>query len=86
MGIGTSQTQKLNTMPRGINTLESWMMVNGKDGDTFYTHKKDKDITAIASYYKRKVNTERLILVSNSKDKPEANAVTKVTLLTTKNN
>jgi hypothetical protein len=68
-------------MPKGTNTLESWMMVNGKDGTVFYTHKKDKDITAIASYYTRKVHTERLVLVSNTKDNPQVKTITKVTLL-----
>jgi hypothetical protein len=68
-------------MRKGTSTIESWMMVNGKDGDHFYTHKKDKDITAIASYYTRKVHTERLIIIDGHKDKPSAYSLTRVTLL-----
>jgi hypothetical protein len=68
-------------MNKGTRTLESWMLVNGKDGDVFYTHKKDKDITALGTYYNRRIYTERLILVDNCKDKPGVKPITKVTLL-----
>ena len=50
--------------PKGVTTLESWAIINLKSGSTFYSEKKDKDITAIASHYKRKVKTERVIFVS----------------------
>ena len=43
-------TTKIKQM-KSQRTLESWMMVNGRDGDFFYTHKKDRAITAIATYY-----------------------------------
>lgn len=51
-------------MSKGQSTIESWAMVNGKQGDVFYTDKHDGSITAIASYYKRKVITERLITIT----------------------
>lgn len=62
-------------------TLESWIIINGKDGDSFYTNKKDKDITALASYYNRKVHTERLVVIDGLKDNPTAKPITRVTLL-----
>jgi hypothetical protein len=68
-------------MPKGTRTLESWMMLNGKDGDIFYTHKKDRAITAIATYYNRRVYTERVILVNGFRDKPSVMPLTKVTLI-----
>ena len=68
-------------MNKGTRTLESWMMLNGKDGDVFYTHKTDRAITAIATYYNRKVYTERVILVHGFRDKPSVKPITRVTLL-----
>lgn len=41
-----------------LNTLDS--------GSIFYTTKQDKDITAIASYYGRKVLTERFIAIDTN--------------------
>lgn len=49
-------------------TMESWMLANGKVGDSFFSTKKDKDITALAVHHKRKVVTERFVAVKN---KPE---------------
>jgi len=45
----------------------------------FYTHKADKDITAIASYYKKKIKTERIFVVNPQTAKLERG--TKVTIL-----
>lgn len=68
-------------MANKTQALESLALLNGKPNTVFYTHKKDKDITALASYYLRKVYTERLIVVGGSKDKPKASTLTKVTIL-----
>ena len=69
-------------MPRkGQFTLESWMIVNGKAGESFYSNKKDREITAISSVYKRKIKTERLITVKVGGNKLTTNYVTRVTLL-----
>ena len=65
-------------MIKGQITLESWMIANAKPGKVFYSEKADKDLTAIASYYKREIITERLIAVTNE---PVAFKLTKVTLL-----
>lgn len=68
-------------MANKTQAFESLALLNGKPMQVFYTHKKDKDITALASYYLRKVNTERLIVLEGTKDKPKANTITKVTII-----
>lgn len=68
-------------MANKTQALESLALLNGKPLSVFYTHKKDKDITAIASYYSKKVHTERLIVIGGSKDSPKASTLTKVTIL-----
>jgi hypothetical protein len=66
---------------RKVKSMESFAIINGKPGDSFYTHKKDKDVTAIATYYKKKVSTERIIAISKKEDSPISTMITKVTLL-----
>jgi hypothetical protein len=68
---------KLNTQ----YTFESWAIANGKPGKVFYSDKKDKHLTAIATHHGRKITTERLIVVSTGKSEPYASYITKVTLL-----
>lgn len=60
-------------------TVESIGLMNLKKGQSFYTNKQDKDITAIASYYEKKVRTERLIVINPQTGK--TNRVVKVTLV-----
>lgn len=60
--------------------LESYMIKNGDTGDFFYSEKQDKNLTAIATYYKRKISTQRFVLVTTGKTSPEAINLTKVTL------
>ena len=62
-------------------TLESWMLVNGKPGDVFYSGRMDKDITALATHYKKKVSTERILVISGLRNKPTTKQITKITLL-----
>ena len=57
------------------------MIANGKAGDSFYSDKADRHLTAIATYYKRKITTERFIAVTSQSDNPIAHKITKVTLL-----
>lgn len=68
-------------MKRGhkITSAESICLITLKSGSVFYSHKKDKDITAIASYYKRKVKTERVLIVNPQKNTIQQ--ITKVILL-----
>lgn len=68
-------------MSRKASSLESICLINGKKDDVFYSHKKDKDITAIAYYYEKKVLTERLIVIGGTKDSPAAFTLTKVTIM-----
>jgi hypothetical protein len=68
-------------MKKGQYTLESWMIANGKSGQSFYTEKKDKTITALAVFHKRKVKTERLITITTGGKIPDAQYITKVTLM-----
>jgi len=49
---------------RRQDTLESICLTNLKSGDFFYTHKSDKDMTARACYYDKKIKTERLLLIN----------------------
>lgn len=68
-------------MRKNPSTIESWMIANGKKGKHFYSDKMDRHLTAIATYYKRKIVTERLITVTTYKKQPKAGVITKVTLL-----
>ena len=63
------------------STLEGWFMMFGKKGQIFYSLKKDKDLQAFATHYKRKISTERLTAVSVKKEIPNCHSITKVTLL-----
>lgn len=66
-------------MGRTNTTIESWAMLKYMPGDFFYTHKQDKDITAIATYYKRKIITERMFAMDANHTRIET--ITKVTFL-----
>lgn len=68
-------------MGKRTHSFEGICLLNGKPNTVFFTPKKDRDITAIANYYARKVNTERLIVVSGSKENPKAETITKVTII-----
>ena len=46
-----------------MTSVESIALTALKQGEIFYTHKQDKDITAIACYYKRKVKTDRFFVI-----------------------
>jgi hypothetical protein len=59
--------------------LESIAMETLPKRGSFYTHKQDKDITAIANYYEKKVKTERMFVLNPQSGK--ANRVVKVTML-----
>ena len=50
--------------PKGQRTVESIAMNALKKGQSFFTLKQDKDITAISSYYKRRVRTERVFVLN----------------------
>jgi len=62
-------------------TVESFMIGNGEVGDIFYSHKIDRHLTAIATHHKRKIQTERLLLIGGTMEEPTTGTVTKITLL-----
>lgn len=66
-------------MGRKKTSVESIALSNLKQGESFYTNKQDKDITAISSYYGKKVSTERLITINPST--AETQRIVKVTIL-----
>lgn len=64
-----------------FTSLEGFMMAKAKKGICFYSMKADKHLTALASIYNRKIQTERVVVVSSSKDKPIVNSITKVHII-----
>ena len=64
---------------RQPKVVESYIMVHGEAGDHFYTDKSDKDMTVYSVNWKRKIHTEKLLLVKPGKE-PEIKVITKVTL------
>lgn len=70
--------QRTKRIPK---TMEVWMIVNGKKGEQFYSDKLDRHLTAISSHYKRKILTERMIVITTGGKKPISKYIVKVTLL-----
>jgi len=70
---------KTKTRHTRQRTIESIGLLNLKEGESFYTEKRDKDITAIASYYDKKVKTERMFTLNPQTG--ETQRVVKVTLV-----
>jgi len=60
-------------------SIESIALTTMKAGMFFYTHKHDKDITAISSHYNKKVKTERLFVINPRTGATEK--IVKVTIL-----
>jgi hypothetical protein len=65
--------------PKGQRTLESIAMNTLKKGQSFFTTKQDKDITAISSYYDKRVKTERVFVLNPQTG--EVSKIVKVTIL-----
>ena len=65
--------------PKGQRTLESIAMNTLKKGQSFFTTKQDKDITAISSYYDKRVKTERVFVLNPQTG--ETSKMVKVTIL-----
>jgi len=62
-------------------SIEAIMLTTGKKYDEFYSHKADKDLTALANYYNREITTERMILIGGTKESPTVYTIVKVILL-----
>lgn len=67
--------------PKRLRSIDSYVVANGKSGDFFFSKKDDKGLTAIASAHKRKIQTERVVLISGSMSEPKMETMTKCTLL-----
>mgnify|MGYP003350551319 CR=1 FL=1 len=62
-------------------SYEGYMLKNAPKGQSFFTIKSDKSMTAFAKYHERKIKTERIVAISGIKKEPTAFALTKVTIL-----
>ena len=67
---------------RTKRTIESIGMTTLENGQSFYSHKQDKDLTAISSYYGVKIKTERILIINPQTTKIEK--ATKVTIISRK--
>lgn len=65
-------------MPK-ITSLEGILLTTLKKGKHFYSEKKDKDLTAIAAYYGKRIKTEKFISVNINSEM--VTKIVKVTLL-----
>jgi hypothetical protein len=61
--------------------IESWIIANAKKGTIFFTNKKDNNMTYLATYHKRKIQTERLVTITTKKQNLQAKYLLKVTLI-----
>jgi len=61
--------------------MQGKQLKDAKMGEVIYTHKADKWVTAQATYYKRKVKTERIIAMEGDMLQPIAVPLTKVIIL-----
>ena len=61
--------------------IESWIIANAKKGTIFFTNKKDNNMTSLATYHKRKIQTERLVTITTKKQNLQAKYILKVTLI-----
>ena len=61
--------------------IESWIIANAKKGTIFFTNKKDNNMTSLATYHKRKIQTERLVTITTKKQNLQAKYLLKVTLI-----
>jgi hypothetical protein len=69
-------------MARPIIDVENKIIIEGSEGQVFYSLKPVGQLTSLSSHHKRKIKTEKvLILESYVKDNPKVITATKVTLL-----
>jgi hypothetical protein len=64
-----------------FDNYESWAMENSKEGASIVSYKPTNTLTASANYYKRKIETQRIVIVEGPITEPIAVAATKVTFL-----
>lgn len=65
-----------------FKSFESYAICNLRKGSHFYSDKQDKHLTALCSYYKKNIKTERIITIKVKGDyEVESKYITKVTIL-----
>ena len=68
--------------PKGtLYSIESIFIAKSKPGSIGFTQKSDRQLTSLATFYKRKIKTERVIVISGTKEKPVAKGITKITII-----
>lgn len=68
-------------MPKETITPESLLIGHSKSGTVFYTPKKDRHLTTIATRINRKIKTERMVALNTGRQAKEVEYLTKVTIL-----
>ena len=63
-----------------MKTNEGYMMTRAKSGDSFLSTKNSNVLTALASFYGKRIKTEKYVAV-NVQGEYKAEAITKVTVL-----
>lgn len=59
--------------------MEGKLIKDGKTGDVFFTYKADRIMTALATYYGKKILTERYTAIDKATNK-KLEHLTKVTI------
>jgi hypothetical protein len=66
---------------RSIENYESWAMDNAKEGTSIISYKETNTLTASARYFKRKIETQCVIILEGTFSAPTSTAAVKVTFL-----
>lgn len=64
-----------------FENYESWAMENSKEGASIVSYKPTNTLTASARYYKRKIETQCVIILEGTFSAPTFTAAVKVTFL-----
>ena len=59
--------------------MEGKLIRDGKSGESFFTYKDDKIMTGLATYYQKKIVTERYTAIDKATNK-KLEHITKVTI------
>jgi hypothetical protein len=64
-----------------MKNYEAIFLKEGVKGFVFYSEKEDKNLTAQAYHYGRKIKTERIVAISTGKKDVQAKYILRVTIL-----
>jgi hypothetical protein len=68
---------------KGYSSSDSYQIDNEKQNSVFYSQNTERNLTAKAMYYNRIIKTERVVVISGTREKPTAGTLIKVTLVNT---